>query len=228
MLSTYHDFYFFHHTSPRVVIAVLLIGILLIVPVSANTAMYYIAENGTSFSAEVTLINQSRYLLFSSGLLGEGAELKVNNLTLIAENGTVVTAHKKSSTELVFPEGNYTLVYEAPIAGYFVYAQYLSSFNTIVFLPSCFLTNNIFLGSVSNGGKIYWVVEDIQRIKKQNNVFTDIEYGTIVVWTDKREIQMRFYPMIYEKYFGLSMCLWFFIFCVVGYYYFRQKWKTKK
>ncbi|MDE2518742.1 MAG: hypothetical protein O0W93_04930, partial [Methanocorpusculum sp.] len=130
-------------TALRAVTAVLLIGILLIVPASANTATYYVAENGTSFSAEVTLVNQSGYLLISPGFIGEGAELKVTNLTLTAENGTVVNTTKKSSTQIAFPEGNYTLVYDAPLDGYLMYAQYLSPFNTTVFLPAGFQTNNV-------------------------------------------------------------------------------------
>ena len=129
-----------HRGTPlrAVIAAVLLLSILLAVPASANTASYYISENGTAFSAEVTLVNQSGYLLISPGFIGEGAELQVSNLTLTAEDGTIVNATKKSSTEITFPEGNYTLVYDAPLDGRLMYAQYLSPFNTTVFLPAGF------------------------------------------------------------------------------------------
>ena len=129
-----------HRGTPlrAVIAAVLLLGILLAVPASANTASYYISENGTAFSAEVTLVNQSGYLLISPGFIGEGAELQVSNLTLTAENGTIVNATKASSTEITFPEGNYTLVYDALLDGRLMYAQYLSPFNTTVFLPAGF------------------------------------------------------------------------------------------
>ena len=61
-----------HRGTPfrAVIAAVLLLSILLVVPASANTASYYISENGTAFSAEVTLVNQSGYLLFSPGFIG--------------------------------------------------------------------------------------------------------------------------------------------------------------
>lgn len=215
-------------TALRAVTAVLLISILLIVPASANTATYYIAENGTSFSAEVTLVNQSGYLLISPGFIGEGAELKVNNLTLTAENGTVVNATRKSSTQIAFPEGNYTLVYDAPLDGYLMYAQYLSPFNSTVFLPSGFHTNNLLLGPVSNDGKTYPIAEQKKQLDDLGIVANVTQYGTFVVWTDKHEIQMRFYPASYEKYFVICMGLWFVLFCAVGYRYWRLKRKANQ
>lgn len=213
-------------TALRAVTAVLLIGILLIVPATANTATYYIAENGTSFSAEVTLVNQSGYMLISPGFIGEGAELKVTNLTLTAENGTIVNATKKSSMQIAFPEGNYTLVYDAPLDGYLMYAQYLSPFNTTVFLPAGFHTNNLLLGPVSNDGKTYRIAEETKQLQEQGIVPNATQYETVVVWTDKREIQMRFYPASYEKYFVICMGLWFVLFCAVGYRYWRLRRKA--
>ena len=224
MRSTNRDRPDHRGTALRAVIAVLLIGIVLIVPVSANTATYYIAENGTSFLAEVTLINQSGYLLFSTGFIGEGAELKVNNLMLTAENGTVVNTTKKSFTQIAFPEGNYTLVYDALLDDYMMYAQYLVPFNTTVFLPSGFHTNNVLLGPVSNGGVTYNVKED--RVRLLNLGIDAAKYETAVVWTYKREIQMQFYPVSYEKDFVLCMGLWFVLLCIVGYRYWRLKRKA--
>lgn len=213
-------------TALRAVTAVLLIGILLIVPATANTATYYIAENGIAFSAEVTLVNQSGYMLISPGFIGEGVELKVTNLTLTAENGTIVNATKKSSMQIAFPEGNYTLVYDAPIDGYLIYAQYLSPFNTTVFLPAGFHTNNLLLGPVSNDDKTYRIAEETKQLQEQGIVPNATQYETVVVWTDKREIQMRFYPASYEKYFAICMGLWFVLFCAVGYRYWRLRRKA--
>ena len=226
MRSTNRDRPDHRGTALRAVIAVLLIGIVLIVPVSANTATYYIAENGTSFLAEVTLINQSGYLLFSTGFIGEGAELKVNNLMLTAENGTVVNTTKKSFTQIAFPEGNYTLVYDAPLDGHLMYAQYLVPFNTTVFLPSGFHTNNVLLGPVSNGGVTYNVKEDRVLLRNLGITADAAKYETAVVWTYKREIQMQFYPVSYEKDFVLCMGLWFVLLCIVGYRYWRLKRKA--
>ena len=64
-----------HRGTPlrAVIAAVLLLGILLALPSSANTASYYIAENGTVFSAEVTLVIHSGYLLITPGFIGVGA-----------------------------------------------------------------------------------------------------------------------------------------------------------
>ncbi len=202
-------------TALRTVIAVLLIVALLVLPVSANSAVYAVSEDGSTFSAEVALINQSGYLLMTPGFIGEGAELKANNVTLTAENGTVVNVTKKNSMELEFPQGNYTLVYDAPVEGNLIYAQYLVPFNTTILLPSGFRTNNLILGPVSNGGEAF--------------VPDEAEYGTAYssgfVWTEKKEIQMRMYPVSYETYFPIFVGIWLVIFGIAGYRYWRLRKK---
>lgn len=213
-------------TALCAVTAALLIGVLLIGPVSANTANYYIAENGTSFSAEITLVNQSGFLLVSPGFIGEGAVLKVHNLTLTAENGTIVNATKRSSTQITFPEGNYTLVYDAPLDGFLMYAQYLVLYNSTVFLPAGFHTNNVLLGPVSNGGQTYSVARNKIPLYELGIIADAAMCETVVVWTETKEIQMRFYPAKYEKYFAICMGVWFVLFCAVGYRYWKLHRKT--
>jgi hypothetical protein len=208
--------------------AVLLICVLLIGPVCANTATYYIAENGTSFSAEIILVNQSDYILTSQSLFGESANLKVTNLTLTAENGTNVNPMTKSPTQITFPKGNYTLFYDAPLDGHLIYAQYLSPFNTTVFLPAGFHTNNLLLGPISNDGKAYMIAEEKKQLCELGVVANETQYETAIIWTDKCDIQMRFYPSTYERYFVICMGMWFILFGSAGYRYWKLKQKTSQ
>jgi hypothetical protein len=208
--------------------AVLLICVFLIGPVCANTATYYIAENGASFSAEIILVNQSDYLLTSQSLLGESANLKITNLTLTAEDGTNVTPIKKSPTQITFPKGNYTLLYDAPLDGHLIYAQYLSPFNTTVFLPAGFHTNNLFLGPISNDGKTYLITEEKKQLYELGVVTNETQYETAIIWTDKCDIQMQFYPSIYERYFVICMGLWSILFGAAGYRYWKLEQKTNR
>lgn len=199
-------------TALCTVTAVLLLCALLIVPVSANSAAYYVADDGKTLSTEITLVNQSGYLLTSPGFLGEGAELKAENITLTAENGTVINGTGKSAMELEFPKGNYTLTYTAPIDGNVVYARYLSPHNVTVYLPVGFSTDHLILGTASSGGMTY----------TGDNIpgsFSGATYGTVVVWTDTKEIQMRFYPDKYETYLLVAGCLWLILFAAAGYRY---------
>lgn len=201
-------------TALCTVTAVLLLCAVLIVPVSANSAAYYVADDGKTLSAEITLINQSGYLLTSPGFLGEGAELKAENVTLTAENGTVVNATGKSAMELEFPKGDYTLTYTAPVDGNVVYARYLSPYNVTVYLPAGFSTNHLILGTVSSRGTTYTGDENPDS-------FSGTPYKTVVVWTGAKEIQMRFYPDKYETYLLIAGILWLILFAAVGYRYLR-------
>jgi hypothetical protein len=213
-------------TTLCAVTAVLLICVFLTGQVCANTATYYIAKNGTFFSAEIILENQSDYLLMSPNLIGGSADLKVANLTLTAENGTDVIPTKKNTAQITFPKGNYTLAYDAPLDGYLIYAQYLSPFNTTVFLPAGFHTNNLLLGPVSNGGKTYLIAEEREQLREHGIIANETQYETVVIWTDKCDIQMQFYPASYERYFVISMGLWFILLSAAGYGYWKLKRKT--
>ncbi|MDR3102112.1 MAG: hypothetical protein LBU24_02590 [Methanocalculaceae archaeon] len=210
--------------------AALLIGVLLILPASANTALYYVAEDGTSFSADITLVNQSRYLLVSPSFFSEGTALKTGNLTLTAENGTVVTATKESPMQIGFPSGNYTLTYDVPLDGYFVYAQYLSPYNTTVFLPAGFRTNNFILGPISDTGETCTPSGAKIRLQEMGNTveIRGAAYETAVVWTKMCEIQMRFYPEDYATCFAVFVAVWLVFFGIIGLRYLRLTRETRK
>ncbi|MDV0441943.1 DUF5803 family protein [Methanorbis furvi] len=210
-------------TALRAVTAVLLIAALLVLPVSANSVVYAVSEDGSTLFAEASLVNQSGYLLMSPGFIGEGGELKANNVTLTAENGTVVNTTKKNSMELTFPEGNYTLTYDAPIDGNLIYAQYLVPFNTTVLLPPEFHTNNLILGPVRDGGVTYTGDEAAALLEEMS--VDSANYGTVVVWTESKDVEMRFYPVSYDTFFPIFVVVWLVIFGIAGYRYWRLRRK---
>jgi hypothetical protein len=173
-----------------------------------------VSQNGTDLTADITLVNQSTYILSSPGFLGEDTELNAEDITLTAENGTTVN-FTKSDTRLTFPAGNYTLTYSAPVSDGTVYARYEVPFNVSVFLPVGFDTGHPILGTVEYGGKLAVV---------QN---TD-EYSRVVRWTDREIIQMRFFSTSLLIPFYLFLAVWGVVFAVAGLRYRHLRNKAKK
>jgi hypothetical protein len=134
---------------------------------------------------------------------------------------------KKDPTQFTLPKGNDTLFYDAALDGHLIYAQYLSPFNTTVFLPGGFHTNNLLLGPISNDSKTYLVTEK-KQLCELGVAADETQYETAIIWTDKCEIQMQFYPSIYERYFVICMGLWFILFGAAGYRYWKMKQKTNQ
>ncbi len=240
-----------HRSTPFRVVTVLVAALLcavLIPPVCANSAVYFVSENGTSLSAEITMVDQDSYILSSPGFLGEGAELKANNVTLTAENGTVVNITKRNSMELTFPKGNYTLTYTAPIEDNTVYAVYNTPYNVTVFLPKGFSTNHPILGPVSSGGEVGKVLNPntyqfmlnmesgayLSHLNISRDLFgigADVEgpaYETAVWWTNTEAIQMRFYADNREQIFYIFAGVWTVLFAVAGirYLYLKKRANT--
>lgn len=134
-------------------VSLLLAVLLLAAPAAANTADFTVAENGSVLFAEAKFSGDS-YLLVMPGLLGEDvAADNIRDITLTAEDGTVVEP-KNSKGTLTFPEGNYTLTYSYPISGGFVYAKFPTPYDVTVTLPEPYATGHLILGTVSSGGVI--------------------------------------------------------------------------
>lgn len=180
--------------------------------VLANTAEYYVSEDGTSLSAKITLVNQSSYILSGLGLLGDDVGLEAENVTLTAGNGTVIAYEMKGSTEMAFPAGDYTLTYTAQLKDNTVYAKYAAPYNVSVFLPAGLTTDHKILGNIEGGGELIFI-QDSET------------YDKVVVWEEKQVIHMRFYSESMEPYFYLFVLVWAVIFAVFGlrYLHLRKK-----
>ena len=250
MCSSDRDRSDYRSTSFRavtVLVAVLLCAVL-IPAVCANSAAYFVSENGTLLAAEITMVDQDSYILSSPGFLGEGAELKANNITLTAENGTVMNVTMRNSLEMSFPKGNYTLTYTVPVSDNTVYAVYPAPYNVTVYLPKGFATNHPILGSVSHGGETRKILdlssyEFIKLVESgeygsYQTVSQDLvgpgtdnpvpTYDTVVWWTNTKAIQMRFYPESRVLIFSAFVGIWFVLFAVAGirYLYLKKRAKT--
>lgn len=188
-----------HRSTAFCIVSLLLLAAAcLAAPAAAtNTASFTVSENGSVLYVNAQLVNQDSYLLVMPGFLGEDAELtNVQNLTLTAENGTVIEA-VKSKTKLTFPKGNYTLSYSTKIEGGLVYAKFPEEYNAIVYLPNPYTTGHLILGSAGSG------------------VITQMNDDTIVTFKNTKAISMNFYDKGREPILYWFIAGWFVILVAV-------------
>ncbi|MBE6506781.1 MAG: hypothetical protein E7Z72_02490 [Methanocorpusculum parvum] len=154
--------------------------LLLAVPAAANTADFRVSENGSVLFAEARFSGSS-YLLVTPGILGEDVALEtVNNLVLVSVDGTVVEPKNTKGT-LTFPEGDYTLTYDVPISGGFIYAKFPEFYNVTVTLPEPYTTGHLILGTVSSGGVV------AKEEGKTVVTFNQTKAASLTFYEDNRE-----------------------------------------
>lgn len=185
-----------HRSTALGLITVLSILLLLAVPAAAgNTAVYEVAQNGSSYTADVSFTNLDKYYLvtqgFFFGLGGDEAISGVSNLTLMnADSGEAVTPESSKGT-LTFPKGNYTLTYTAPVKDGEIYLKYPAAFDVNITMHDPYTTGHMVLGPVDEKGVItktgsdttvtYKGIEKISlRIYDKNREY--ILYGFTGVW----------------------------------------------
>ncbi|MDO5844792.1 MAG: hypothetical protein Q4Q53_06585 [Methanocorpusculum sp.] len=158
-------------------------------PASANTAEYFVSENGTGLSAHITLVNQSEFYLVKPGIFGSDEPLKVDELSLKDAEGNDID-YKQSDYTLKFEKGNYTLVYKSKITDNLIYAKYPDKYNVTAFIPKQFNTGHLILGTVSTGG-----------------VITELTSGHAVSYIGTKAISITFFdanrPLILYLFLGI-------------------------
>lgn len=171
-----------------IVIALIALSVFAL-PASANTAEYFVSEDGKSLTAHITMVNQTSFYLVKPGFLGTEEVLKADEISLKDMNGNDVD-YKQSDYTLKFEKGDYTLVYKAKLTDKLVYAKYPETYNVTVFIPKPYSTGHLVLGPVSKGG-----------------VVTDVDTGLVVSYLNAKAISVTFYesnrPLILYGFLGI-------------------------
>jgi len=119
-------------------------------------------------------------------LMGENIPITVTNVTLIAENGTLMdfnwTNQWNAPSSIIFPNGNYTVTYVAPLNNNQLQGTYLSPYNVSVFLPGEYDVRNPLLAGLSPGA----------------NVTRFSDNTTQVTWNQTLSFNLRFYDQARE------------------------------
>jgi len=181
-------------------------------PAAANSATYFVSEDGTVLTANATLINQSTFLLVKPGLLGEEVALSVDNLTIQNESGVVEFTQNGKSVS--FPEGNYTLNYSTKIENGLIYLRYAEPYNVSIYLPEKFQTGHLILGMVGSGGVI--------------SPSDNSSYGSLITFENTTIASLTFYDDVREPLLYLFLGVWGVVFIIAGLRYIRLKRKPIK
>ena len=164
--------------------SVALIGFALILlcvgGVSALSADYTVAENGTSYIADVEVLQAEKYAFTEPGLLGEPVPVTVSDIVVFNASGPVNYTEERSAIR--FPEGNYTIRYIAPLSSNELTVMLDDASNISVFLPGQYAVANPLLGYVSTGGTV-----------------NATENGTTILWENARSAQVRYYDAFQEQ-----------------------------
>ena len=199
-----------HRSTACCIVSIFVILLALFaVPAAANSAEYFVSEDGTVLTANATLINQSTFLLVKPGFLGEEIALPVDNLTIQNESGIV--EFTQNGKTVSFPAGNYTLNYSAKIENGLIYLRYAEPYNVSIYLPEKFQTGHLILGTVGNGGVV--------------SSSDNSSYGSMVTFENTNTASLTFYDDVREPLLYLFLGIWGVVFVIAGVRYFRLKIK---
>jgi len=164
--------------------SVALIGLALILlcvcGVSALSANFSVAENGTLYTAEIELLQSDTFAFTEPGVLGEPVPVEVTGIVLSNESGPVNYTEERSAIR--FPEGNYTIRYTAPLSANELTVMLDDASNITISLPEQYAVTNPLLGYVSSGGEV-----------------NTTGNGTTVSWDEARSAQVRYYDAFQEQ-----------------------------
>ncbi len=202
-----------HRSTACCIVSILVVLLALFaVPAAANSAVYFVSDDGTVLTANATLINQSTFLLVKPGFFGEEVALTVDNLTIRNESGVV--EYTQNGKTVSFPAGNYTLNYSAKIETGLVYLRYAEPYNVSVYLPERFQTGHLILGMVGNGGVV--------------SSSDNSSYGSMVTFNETTTASLTFYDDVREPLLYMFLGVWVVVFVIAGIRYLRLKRKPMK
>lgn len=171
-----------HRNRRRYSVALVSIALILLCAgsVSALSANYLVAENGTSYSAEIEVILAEKYAFTEPGLLGEPVPVTVSEIMVFNATGPVNYTEARSA--ITFPRGNYTIRYTAPLNSNELTVMLDDASNITVSLPKQYGVTNPLLGYVSTGG-----------------VVNTTGNGNQIIWENARSAQVRYYDAFQEQ-----------------------------
>ncbi|MBT8507021.1 hypothetical protein AZH53_01075 [Methanomicrobiaceae archaeon CYW5] len=189
------------------IVAVSLALILLFQGAAALNATFVVGENGTWYRGDVMVEGISEYKFSEPGFLGEPVPLAATNITVTNASGPVPFEEKNAGT-ITFPEGDYTVGYDAPLNDRHLTVILDTASDVTVVLPDAFSISNPLLGYTSNGASV-----------------NQTPQGTIITWEEERMVEVRFYDAFQEQMLVIFGTFWvaLVVIFLVPYFLTRRK-----
>ena len=164
--------------------------ILTCTPVAAEEAAFQVLPDGTAYAASVQ-VTGTEHTFWTPGTLGERVPLQVEDLRVLSPSGPV-EYQEAGRGVITFPEGNYTLTYQAPVRDNHFVAVFDAPYTVTVTLPEEFDVRNPLIGMVSSGG----------TISSGPNGTTEVAWEGVTV------AEVRFYTPDREMLLGAFGTIW--------------------
>jgi hypothetical protein len=160
-------------------------------------AEYRILPNGTSYNASVEITDAGRFEFFELGALGERIPQKVGDVRL-AGNCSPCQFNWSGISSITFAQGNYTVMYMAPLRDYHFQTALDRQYSVNVTLPPEYDVRNPLLAGMSPGALV---------LREYDNT-------TTVMWNRTMSADLRFYDENREALLYLFGNFWIMV-CIV-------------
>ena len=189
------------------IVAVSLALILLFQGAAALDAAFVVGENGAWYHGDVVVEGVSTYEFSEPGFLGESVPIAASNITVTNASGPVPFEEGRAGT-IAFPEGNYTIGYDAPLSDRHFTVLLETPAKVTVVLPEPFSITNPLLGYTSTGADV-----------------EETPTGTYITWEKSRLVEVRFYDAFQEQMLVIFGTFWIALVAIflVPYFLTRRK-----
>jgi len=189
------------------IVAVSLALILLFQGAAALDATFTVGGNGTWYHGEIMVEGVATYGFFQPGFLGETVPVAASNITVMNASGPVPFEEGKAGT-ISFPEGSYTIGYDAPIDDRHFTVMLDAAAPVTFVLPETFSIKNPLLSYTGSGANV-----------------TETAEGTVITWEKIRFVEVRFYDAFQEQMLVIFGTFWIGLVAIflVPYFLTRRK-----
>jgi len=149
-----------------------------------------VLPGGTAYEASVQ-VTGTEHTFWTPGMMGERVPLQVEELKVLGPSGPV-EYQEAGRGVITFPDGNYTVTYQAPVRD----NHFVAAFNTpnavTITLPEGFDVRNPLIGMISPGGVVSTGPNETTEI-----AWDQIAVAEVRFYTPDREILLTAFGTIW-------------------------------
>ena len=164
--------------------------ILTCIPAAAEEATFRVLPGGTAYEASVQ-VTGTEHTFWTPGMMGERVPLQVEELKVLGPSGPV-EYQEAGRGVITFPDGNYTVTYQAPVRDNHFVAAFNTPYAVTITLPEGFDVRNPLIGMISPGGVVSTGPNETTEI-----AWDQIAVAEVRFYTPDREILLTAFGTIW-------------------------------
>ena len=171
-------------------VALCLALILTCIPAAAEEATFRVLPGGTAYEASVQ-VTGTEHTFWTPGMMGERVPLQVEELKVLGPSGPV-EYQEAGRGVITFPDGNYTVTYQAPVRDNHFVAAFNTPYAVTITLPEGFDVRHPLIGKISPGGVVSTGPNETTEI-----AWDQIAVAEVRFYTPDREILLTAFGTIW-------------------------------